>query len=119
MLVEDETLIRALLAEELRNLGLRVVEAATADEAWSYLSAGGQAHMVFSDIAMPGSMNGVELVRRIREQYPEMKAIITSGNAGPNNFSSLALFLPKPYRLDAAAQLTLKTLGLRIDDDGE
>jgi CheY-like chemotaxis protein len=112
LLVEDEVLIRALLAEELRDLGLAVVEAANADEAWAFLQAGGRADLVFSDVTMPGSMNGVELIRRVKAQYPEVKAVLTSGNAGPDNIDELGVFLPKPYRLEAAAKLALNSLGL-------
>ncbi len=112
LLVEDEVLIRALLAEALRGAGLCVVEAANADEAWDYLQAGGEAALMFSDIHMPGSMNGVELAQRVREAFPEVKLVLTSGNPGPKNISELATFVTKPYRLEAAAQLALRSLGL-------
>jgi len=112
LLVEDEALIRALLADELRVSGLTVVEAGTADEAWDYLTAGGRADLVFSDVTMPGSMDGVELAKRVRETYPQVKVIVTSGNPGPRNVAELGVFLPKPYRLDRATEMTLKILGL-------
>jgi CheY-like chemotaxis protein len=112
LLVEDEVLIRALLAETLRGAGLCVIEAANADEAWDYLQAGGQADLLFSDIQMPGSMNGVELARRVRERFPGVKLLLTSGNPGPKNITEVAPFLAKPYRLDAAAALALRQLGL-------
>jgi CheY-like chemotaxis protein len=112
LLVEDEVLIRALLAEALRAAGLCVVEAANADEAWDYLQAGGEASLLFSDIQMPGSMNGVELARRVKERFPGIKLLLTSGNPGPKNITELAPFLAKPYRLDAAAKMALDTLGL-------
>jgi CheY-like chemotaxis protein len=114
LLVEDEVVIRALMAEELRGFGLAVVEAANADEAWSYLHAGGRADLVFSDVTMPGSMNGIELVRRVKAEFPGIKAIITSGNPGPANIAELAVFLPKPYRLEFAAHVALKSLGLPV-----
>lgn len=113
LLVEDEALIRSLLAEELRNRGLSVVEASDADEAWAYLQAGGHVDLVFSDVAMPGMMNGIELVRRVKAQYPQVKTIVTSGYAGPVNISDVGVFLPKPYRLDVAAKITLQSLGVQ------
>lgn len=116
LLVEDEAHIRTLLAEELRDRGVNVVESASADEAWSYLQAGGLAHIVVSDVAMPGSMNGVELVRLIKRHYPEVKTVLTSGNPGPAYMADLGPFIPKPYRLDDAATLALGTLGL-VDTD--
>jgi CheY-like chemotaxis protein len=112
LLVEDEALVRALLAEELRNHGLLVVEAADADEAWAYLQTGGHVDLVFSDVTMPGAMNGFELVRRVKAQYPQMKTIVTSGYAGPVNIADVGVFLPKPYRLDIAAKITLQSLGV-------
>ena len=111
MLVEDEPVIRLLLAEALRNEGLRVIEASNADDAWTYLQAGGDADLVFSDITMPGSINGLELMRRIATAYPELKRIITSANPGRENVSALGLFLAKPYRLETAAKATLDLLG--------
>jgi CheY-like chemotaxis protein len=111
LLVEDEAVIRALLAEELRAAGFTVVEAGTADEAWSYLQAGGEADLVFSDVTMPGSMNGVELVRRVRAAFPAVKTIITSGNPGPDNISDLGTFIQKPYRLDKATHIALAAVG--------
>jgi CheY-like chemotaxis protein len=115
LLVEDEPLIRALLAETLRGAGYVVIEAADADEAWSYLtSAGGGVDLLFSDVTMPGSMNGVELVRRAKTAFPDIAAIITSGNPGPENIAALGIFLPKPYRLDEAARVASASLVGRI-----
>jgi len=112
LLVEDEVVLRSLLAETLRAAGFTIVEAANADEAWAYLQAGGKADLVFSDVTMPGSMNGVELVRRVHEKFPDVKTVITSGNPGPTNIREIATFLPKPYRLEAAANLAPQSLGI-------
>ncbi len=112
LLAEDEVLIRALLAEELRGYGLVVVEAADADEAWDYLQAGGRADLIFSDVRMPGSMSGMDLIRRVRQSFPDIKAVLMSGNPGPGNPAELGVYLPKPYRLADAARLAFKLLGL-------
>jgi CheY-like chemotaxis protein len=58
LVVEDEALIRFVIADALRELGASVVEAASADEAWQYLTAGGSVDLVFTDHRMPGSMTG-------------------------------------------------------------
>jgi CheY-like chemotaxis protein len=113
LVVEDEILVRAVLAEELRAESLCVVEAANADEAWAYLQAGGPADLVFSDIQMPGSMDGVELARQISARFPEIKIILTSGNPGMRRKASPSLFIAKPYSIDEAAAVTLATLGLK------
>ncbi len=112
LLVEDEVLIRAMLAEELRLSGVCVVEAANADEAWNYLQAGGAADLVFSDIQMPGSMDGFELAKRIRTQYPSLKIILTSGNPGPRDIAAANTFISKPYGIDYATKLALQAVGL-------
>jgi CheY-like chemotaxis protein len=54
LVVEDEALIRFAIAEALRELGVSVVEAASADEAWQYLTAGGSVDLVFTDHRMRG-----------------------------------------------------------------
>jgi CheY-like chemotaxis protein len=79
LLVEDEPLIRFALAEALRELGVSAVEAASADEAWQYLTAGGAADLVFTDHRMPGSMTGNQLAAWIRRGYPRLGVIVTSG----------------------------------------
>jgi CheY-like chemotaxis protein len=84
LIVEDEVLIRAYLSEELRDAGFAVIEAAHAEEALSYLKAGEKVDLVFSDIHMPGSFNGLELARRLRDLHPSLPIILTSGNPGPH-----------------------------------
>ena len=59
LVVEDEFIVRYGLADELRESGFRVVEANSADEAWKYLTAGGRADLIFSDVQMPGAMSGM------------------------------------------------------------
>ncbi len=111
LLVEDDVLIRVLLAEELRNAGLRVIEAANADEALSYVHSGTKIDLLFSDVQMPGSMNGTELARRINSGYPSVRIILTSAHAGTADH--LGLFLPKPYDFDRAVAVIFEALGLR------
>jgi len=110
LVVEDEVLIRAMLAEELRGLGLVVVEAASADEAWTYLTAGGEADLLFSDIKMPGQMTGIELAQRAQARFPELPVILTSGNPGTSKIATATAFLAKPYRLQDAGSLVLASL---------
>jgi CheY-like chemotaxis protein len=110
LLVEDEVLIRTILAEEIRSQSVTVIEASTADEAWAYLTAGGQADLVFSDIHMPGSMDGLELARRIKADFPDIKVIITSGNAGTHSPGDKASFLPKPYQIGEAVTMMLNQI---------
>jgi CheY-like chemotaxis protein len=112
LLVEDEILIRKNLADELREVNIRVIEAASAAEAWDYLQSGHQPDLVFSDVKMPGPYDGLELVRRIQSQFPDLKIIITSGNLGPEQRPAGVLFLPKPYRIEHAVNTAKRFLGL-------
>ena len=80
LLVEDDVLLRFLLAEKLREAGLGVIEAANADEAFSYIQPAAQIDLLFTDVQMPGSMDGVGLARRIGTGYPSIRIILTSGN---------------------------------------
>jgi len=105
LLVEDEASIREMLSEVLQAYGFVIVEAPNADDAWTYLQDGGRADAVFSDVAMPGSMNGLELVRRIRETYPAIPTVVTSGHGAPPRGFDVGTFLAKPFRLEAVARL--------------
>jgi CheY-like chemotaxis protein len=97
LVVEDEPLTRFTIAEALRDLGVSVVEAASADEAWQYLTAGGSAELVFTDHRMPGSMTGAQLAARIRRQYPDLTVIVTSAYFDDRELTEPVL--KKPYNL--------------------
>jgi DNA-binding response OmpR family regulator len=97
LIVEDEILIRVLIADELRAEGFLVIEAATAEEALSYFQAGVQVDLVLSDIELPGAVNGVDLVRRLRAEAPDLPTVLTSGRSPAAHEADA--FLPKPYDL--------------------
>lgn len=83
LVVDDEVLIRLVIAEYLRDCGYRVHEAANADEAVTVLNTPEVAiDLVLSDVVMPGgSMDGFALARRIRSDHPGVKVMLTSGFA--------------------------------------
>jgi CheY-like chemotaxis protein len=99
LVVEDEALIRVLIAEELRLEGFGVIEADRADDALTYIKAGEQVDLVFSDIRTPGSLNGLQLAETLREKYPDIPVILTSGNALPRHVGVVEAFVPKPYNV--------------------
>ena len=70
LVVEDEVLVQVVIAEALREAGMRVIEVGNADEAMEHIEAGTPIDFVFTDIEMPGSMNGLELVRRLQARRP-------------------------------------------------
>jgi CheY-like chemotaxis protein len=113
LLVEDEVVIRVVLAEQMREAGLTVIEVGRADDALAYLQSGGRADLVFSDVEMPGAMNGLDLAMRIHELDADIPIILTSGKALPGDRSGiLAAFVPKPYDVDWAIAVVLAALGL-------
>jgi CheY-like chemotaxis protein len=115
LVVEDEPLIRFAMAEALRELGVSVVEAASADDAWQYLMAGGLVDLVFTDHRMPGSMTGAQLAGRIRRQYPTLIVIVTSRHFDDREWSEPVL--TKPYNLfQTAADLAERALRNRQNE---
>jgi CheY-like chemotaxis protein len=107
LIVEDEVLTRMGLAEDLRDAGYFVVEASNADDAMAYLKTGSQIDLVFSDIQMPGSMDGLELARRLRVERPSLPVILSSGGRGPEG---VATFITKPYRMERVISTISKAL---------
>jgi CheY-like chemotaxis protein len=112
LVVEDEPALRSLLSDELQDAGFTVIEASNADEAWRYCVLDTDLDLVFTDIEMPGSMNGLALARRLQKVNPFLPLIITSGNLGDQSIDDLGPFLPKPYRLDEAVKLVFHILGV-------
>jgi two-component system, response regulator PdtaR len=109
MIVEDDGIVRFPIAEALRAVGLEVIEATNADEAWSYLLSGQIVDLIFSDIHMPGSMDGVELTRRVQERFAHIIMVLTSGRRSRRS-TDHPHFLAKPYRLDDATALITRLL---------
>ncbi len=105
LVVEDEFLLRMDAADVIGAAGFEVIEAANADEAIEVLEARSDVTVVFTDIQMPGSMDGLKLARAVRGRWPPIKIIATSGrlNVGETDLPEGGRFLPKPY---SPAQVT-------------
>ena len=100
LLVEDEVLTRLMLADELRNQGLQVLEASNADEALTVLQSSLPVHLLFTDIRMPGEMDGVALAKLAHARFPRIKSIIGSSGRPEQSIGDFAdAFLAKPYDL--------------------
>jgi CheY-like chemotaxis protein len=99
LVVEDEILVRMSTAAFLRDCGFKVLEASTADAALDLLQAA-PVNVVFSDIMMPGRVDGMGLVRWLKEHRPAIKSIVTSGTREVvAQGARHDVFLPKPYSL--------------------
>jgi CheY-like chemotaxis protein len=108
LLVEDEILIRNLVSDWLIESGFAVHEAETAAEALDYLDSGATVDVLFTDINLPGSMNGAELAQRARQRRPELPIVYASGRFRACDIGPLvprALFMPKPYNADDVCTL--------------
>lgn len=110
LVVEDEPVIRAMLADALREAGFVVFEAATADEALILVNGMARLDLLFTDIRMPGSMDGIAAARLIRQGDPHLPVIIASAHLDGRDIADLGPFLAKPYRLNHAIALVLSQL---------
>ena len=113
LFVEDEVLIRTPVAQILRGAGFVVNEAANTDEAWSYLQTGAPVDLVFSDIQMPGSMDGVEFARKVREKYAHIVIVLSSGKGALLPRDNQHQFISKPYRAGDVVALVTSLLQQR------
>ena len=123
LLVEDDDEVAALVGEMLDQLGYEVIRAASATAALGALANGRAIDILFSDVMMPGGMNGVELAREAHSRRPDLPILLTSGYSEAAQSDAAARgvrILPKPYRIDElAAALRLALAGdssrLQID----
>jgi len=114
LVVEDDTLIRMLAWDILtEDAGYRVIEAVNADEALILLESRHDVRLVFTDVDMPGSLNGFALARIVDMRFPGIKVIVTSGHARPGvgDLPKGIPFLPKPYAPSALITMVQEMLG--------
>lgn len=103
LVVEDDVLIRIAISEYLRHCGFRVIEVVSADEALSvFAEVNLQVDILFSDIEMPGSMNGFGLAKWVRENRPGVQTILTGSVKDAANAAGKVCehgpHLEKPYQ---------------------
>lgn len=103
LVVEDNTKVRRLSVDRIRDLGFHVEEAESGDQAYAMLKGGLPVDVLFSDLVMPGSMNGYELAERVATEFPHIKVMLTSGYASDVVTTRMARgqvyeILHKPYR---------------------
>jgi DNA-binding NtrC family response regulator len=103
LVVEDEPMIRAIIAESLFEAGLRVLEAETADEALAILDSGSPVSSMITDVRMPGSMDGLDLAQLVASRWKNISLLVISGHASVNDprMPAKAAFLAKPFTQDS------------------
>lgn len=102
LVVEDEQLLRSLAVDALRDAAYEVVEAEDGDSALLILRADAPAfHILFTDVHMPGTLNGVALAHETRRCWPWVGLLIASGQLMPkaHELPDGSRFLPKPYEM--------------------
>lgn len=112
LIVEDELLIRFMLSDGLRDEGYQVIEACNADEALTILETA-IPDLLISDVRMPGSLDGLELLRTVRGTVPNLPVIITSGHVDPAEAlgDGASLVARKPYSLETVFDAVRNVLG--------
>ena len=117
LLVEDDDEVARMSREMLEQLGYEVVRSANASDALGVIAAGPQIDIVFSDIMMPGAMDGVALARELKVRLPQLPVVLTSGHPGAfgHEIEHNGLqVLPKPYRLDELRVTLAEALERRV-----
>ena len=99
LVVEDEPIIRFNAVELLNLTGFEALGAKNADEAISILEARSDIHLVFTDVEMPGTMDGIKLAHYIRGRWPEVHLIVASGRTfvKESDLPPSSKFFTKPY----------------------
>lgn len=117
MVVDDEVLIRLLAVDILHDAGFRVVEACNADEAVTLLATDLECDLVFTDVNMPGSMDGLGLVAFVKGAFPSIPVVLTSGGVPAHLLSEAepAAIVPKPYSVEDLTQAIGQALSSRRD----
>jgi CheY-like chemotaxis protein len=85
LVVEDEMLLRMSAVDMVEDAGFTPVEAVDADEAIAILESRSDIALLFTDIQMPGTMDGLKLARVVRQRWPPIKIILVSGQSKPPN----------------------------------
>ncbi|MCB1467248.1 MAG: response regulator [Rhizobiaceae bacterium] len=99
LVVEDEPLVRMYAVDVAESVGLAVIEAPNADKAMEVLDARSDVSFLFTDIDMPGSMNGLQLAKIVAERWPQVNIVVTSGHVriGAQELPPRSRFIAKPY----------------------
>src|SRR3954468_14613146 len=100
LVVEDENLVRMSALDMVEEAGFEAIAASNADEAIRILESRNDIRAVFTDIQMPGSMDGLRLARVVRDRWPPVALIVTSGHAHveETDLPTGGRFLSKPYQ---------------------
>lgn len=104
LVVEDEILVRLTAAAGLEDAGFTVIEADDAAQAIEILNSRDGICAVFTDVNMPGSLDGVDLAQLVHDRWPDVRILVTTGGADlSGGLPDGAEFVPKPYHAEQVA----------------
>ena len=111
LVVEDEPIVRIYAVDVLEDAGYDVIEAGDAEQALARIDTCPEVSLMFSDINMPGDMDGFALAREVHRRRPDIRLVLTSGKMSPSQGNAqIDAFMPKPYSADSLTRLLRKTL---------
>jgi CheY-like chemotaxis protein len=116
LVVEDELILRMMAVDLFEEAGYETVEAHNADDAIALLQRRMDIRVVFTDVQMPGSMDGIKLAALVRNKWPLIELIMTSGRYVRDiDIPERGVFLPKPYDPETLLLTTrqLSSIGVR------
>jgi DNA-binding NtrC family response regulator len=107
LVVEDEVLLRMNTVDELTDQGLEVMEASNAKDAIAIFRSGRRFECLFTDVDMPGDVDGLELAALVKDAFPPIEVIVTSGhrNVVKDDLPPQGIFVGKPYSLEVVGDL--------------
>lgn len=100
LVVEDDALLRMNAVDMIEGAGFQAIEASDADAAINLLESRSDIRLIFTDIDMPGSMDGLALAHAVADRWPPVRIIATSGHykVSESDLPDGGRFIPKPYR---------------------
>jgi CheY-like chemotaxis protein len=113
LVVEDEALLRMLAVEVVEDAGFLAIEARDADEAFALLESRNDIILLFTDVNMPGSMDGLKLAHAVRDRWPSIKILLVSGQQRlqPSDLPLDSRFVEKPYQASALVEALRSLIG--------
>lgn len=117
LVVDDEPIVRMALSDHLKDCGYQSVEASNADDAIAILTTGAEIDVVFTDVQMPGEIDGFGLAKWVREHRPELSVFVASGYSGKldlaRDLCSGEQYFTKPYDFDVVTAKIQEALDAR------
>lgn len=108
LVVEDETMIRWIAIEGLEDAGYQVLDAANAQDALAILGSRSDVGVLFTDVNMPGRLDGLQLAELVHAKWPDISLIVTSARGLDRAVPDDGDFLSKPYSVEEITSAVAK-----------